>query len=117
MARTRAKRNFGSGRFFLGGGTIAERNVRTGVNRWAKMEGKERSDDSPKSLPVDELAGDSPGRRCYWRKMSQRSSALKKRIVAATVQAIICVRRELANSPIRARLPVNWIRGMMAKGN
>ena len=41
------------------------------------------------------------------RKMSQRSSPLKKRMAAATNQAITVVRRELANSPILARSPVN----------
>lgn len=41
------------------------------------------------------------------RKMSQRSSALKKRMAAATIQAMAAVRRELANSPILARSPVN----------
>ncbi len=49
--------------------------------------------------------------------MSQRSSPLKKRMAIAKIQAITVVRRELANSPIIARLLVNWMRGMTAKGN
>src|SRR6266576_3112695 len=51
------------------------------------------------------------------RKMSQRSSALKKRMAAATNQATTVVRREFANSPILERLLVNWMRGITAKGN
>ncbi len=43
----------------------------------------------------------------YERKISQRSSALKKRIAAATIHAITTVIRELTNSPILARLLVN----------
>ena len=51
------------------------------------------------------------------RKMSQRSSALKNRIAAAMTQAMTMVGRELTNSPILARLLVNWISGITAKGN
>src|SRR6267154_3448164 len=41
------------------------------------------------------------------RRISQTSSALKNRMAAATTQATIMVKRELTNSPIFARLPVN----------
>ncbi len=41
------------------------------------------------------------------RKMSQRSSALKKRMVAAMIQARMVMSRELANSPIFERSAVN----------
>src|SRR5713101_7682877 len=51
------------------------------------------------------------------RKMSQRSSALNKRIAAAMTQAMTWVRRELANSPIFLRSLVNWMSGITAKGN
>src|SRR6266849_1767701 len=51
------------------------------------------------------------------RRMSQTSSALKKRMAAATTQATTMVNRELTNSPILARSPVNWISGITAKGN
>src|ERR1700734_897371 len=62
--------------------------------------------------------GDNKLGERYWpRKMSQRSSALKKRMAAATIQAITTVKRELANSSILLRSPVNWISGITANGN
>src|SRR6266481_3830125 len=51
------------------------------------------------------------------RKMSHTSSALKKRMAAATTQAMAVVIREFVNSPIFERSPVNWISGITAKGN
>src|SRR6266852_9292083 len=51
------------------------------------------------------------------RKMSQTSSALKKRMAAATTQAMAVVIREFANSPILERSPVNRISGITANGN
>ena len=48
------------------------------------------------------------GMRLQWpRKINQSNSALKKRIAAATSQAIRFVRREFVNSPIFERSPVN----------
>src|ERR1700704_2875484 len=59
-----------------------------------------------------------PGRKHQAeRRMSQTSSALKKRMAAATTQATTVVTREFTNSPILERLPVNWISGITAKGN
>src|SRR5690348_9207740 len=57
------------------------------------------------------------GKNYVERKMSQRSSALKKRMAAATIQARMVVTRELVNSPILERSLVNWISGITAKGN
>ncbi len=61
---------------------------------------------------AEEKSGAYEGRR-----ISQSSSALKKRMAAAMTQATTAVRRELANSPILARSPVNWTSGITAKGN
>src|SRR5437667_9364736 len=51
------------------------------------------------------------------RKMSHTSSALKNKMAAATTHATALVNRELANSPILERSPVNRISGITANGN
>src|ERR1700730_13794167 len=59
-----------------------------------------------------------PGSQSYSeRKVSQRYSKLRKRMAAATTQAMADVAREFANSPILRRFPVNWMSGITAKGS
>jgi hypothetical protein len=51
------------------------------------------------------------------RRISQSSSPLKKRMAAATHQAMTVVARELTKSPILARSLVNCTSGITANGN